>query len=73
MGRLLLVPKRGRKPEWRWNKKNGKLIRDAKGGGVNWYRYQIKILLPKLLPFTKSCGLNILVQEDKAPSHAHAA
>jgi transposase len=72
MGRLSLVTKRGRKPQWRWNKKNGKLVRESKGG-IDWYRYQTKILLPKLFPFAKSCGPDILVQEDKAPSHAHFA
>jgi transposase len=28
----------GSKPVWRWNKKNGKLSRDGKGG-IDWYRY----------------------------------
>ncbi len=32
MGRLGLVTKRGRKPQWRWNRKNGKLGRGSKGG-----------------------------------------
>jgi hypothetical protein len=72
MGRLGLVTKRGRKAQWRWNKKNGKLVRDSKGG-VDWYRYQTKVLLPKLIPFAKSCGPNTLVQEDKAGAHAHHA
>ena len=32
------------------------LIEVKKGrGGINWYRYQEKILRPKLLPFTKKC------------------
>ena len=28
----------GSKPEWKWNKKNGKLSRDS-NGGIDWYRY----------------------------------
>ncbi len=52
MARLGLRTKPGRKPEWKWNKKNGKLQR-AQGSGIDWYRYQTKVLLPKLLPFAK--------------------
>jgi hypothetical protein len=29
---------RGSKPTWKWNVKNGKLVRDSKGG-IDWYRY----------------------------------
>jgi transposase len=72
MGRLSLSTKSGRKPQWRWNAKNGKLTRGGKGG-VDWYRYQTKILIPKLLPFAQACGPDTLVQEDKAPSHVHHA
>ncbi len=54
MARLGLRTKPGPKPEWKWNKKNGKLLR-AQGGGIDWYRYQTKVLLPKLLPFAKEC------------------
>lgn len=60
----------GRKPQWRFNQKTGKVARSARGG-IDWYRYQTKILIPKLLPFAKECGPNALVQEDKAPAHAH--
>ena len=71
--RLSLAPIPGRKPQWRWNKKNGKLVRDSKGG-IDWYRYQTKILLPKLFPFAKECEKDrpgTIVQEDGAPAHAH--
>ena len=72
MGRLALTTKPGRKPQWRWNAKNGKLGRKCKGG-IDWYRYQTYILLPKLFPFAKECEKErrTIVQEDKAPSHAH--
>lgn len=64
---------RGRKPTWKWNQKNGKVTR-RKGTGIDWYRYQQKVLIPKLLPFAQECLLlrpHTVVQEDRAPSHAH--
>jgi hypothetical protein len=73
MARLGLRNKPGRKPAWNWTQKNGKLER-GKGGGIDWFRYQSKILLPKLLPFAKECTKDrpkTIVQEDKAPCHAH--
>lgn len=63
----------GRKPTWQWNKKNGKLVRDSKGG-IDWYRYYKCVLSPKLLPFAKECAKdrpNTIVQEDNASPHAH--
>jgi transposase len=74
--RLGLRNKRGKKPQWAWNKKSGKLVRDDQKGGIDWWRYQSEILIPKLLPFAKACLIDrpeTLVQEDKAPSHSHAA
>jgi transposase len=73
MGRLSLRTKPGQKPQWKWNKKNGKLKRGS-GSGIDWYRYQSTILLPKLIPFAKECMVTrpgTIVQEDKAPSHDH--
>jgi len=73
MERLGLRTKRGRKPQWRWNKKNGKLVRDSKGG-IDWYRYQKHILHPLLFPFAQECQKerpDTLVMEDNAPPHAH--
>lgn len=64
----------GTKPQWRWNQKNGKLSRVAGGGGIDWYRYQKKILIPKLFPFAKECMKSrpyTIVEEDNAPSHSH--
>jgi hypothetical protein len=29
----------GKKPQWRFIKKNGKLVREGKAGGIDWYRY----------------------------------
>lgn len=75
MRRLALENLRGRKPKWRWTKENGKLTR-RKGTGVDWWRYQNQVLIPKLIPFAKECQLDYpdtIVQEDNAPSHAHHA
>ncbi len=44
--------------------KNGKLGRGSKGG-IDWYRYQTKILVPKLLPFAQSLGLETLDKKIK--------
>ncbi|KAF7565430.1 hypothetical protein PtrM4_002320 [Pyrenophora tritici-repentis] len=55
---------------------NGKLTRGNDKGGIDWWRYQTEVLLPKLIPFAKECMRErpgTLVQEDKAPSHAHQA
>lgn len=62
----------GRKPQWRFNQRTGKLARSARGG-IDWYRYQKKVLVPKLIPFAKECGPDALVQEDKAAAHVHPA
>ncbi len=29
----------GKKPEWKFNKKNGKLVREGKARGIDWYHY----------------------------------
>lgn len=75
--RLNLRPRKtpGRKPQWRFTRKTGKLTRGS-GKGIDWWRYREKILLPKLFPFAKVCMENrpgTVVQEDKAPAHAHPA
>jgi hypothetical protein len=53
--------------------KTGAYMLNEGKGGINWYRYQEKILEPLLLPFAKEClkkRPGTLVQEDKAPAHA---
>jgi transposase len=75
MRRLGLRNKPGKKPIWRFTKKRGKLIRE-KGDGIDWYCYQTQILIPKLIPFAQEyekTRAGIIVQEDKAPCHAHHA
>ncbi|KAF7575696.1 hypothetical protein PtrM4_073200 [Pyrenophora tritici-repentis] len=74
--RLGLRTKPGKTPQWRWSRETGKLARGSAHGGIDWWRYQSQILIPKLIPFAKECQKqrpSTLVQEDKAPSHAHYA
>jgi transposase len=61
---------RGKEPIWKFTEARGKLVRNAKAGGIDWYRYQEIILKKKLLPFAKKH--NLIVQEDGAPSHTHS-
>jgi hypothetical protein len=64
----------GKRPEWKFTKKTGKLVREAKKGGIDWYRYGKIIVQGKLIPFAKIVKArygDVYVQEDKAPSHAH--
>ncbi len=73
MRRMGLRNKGGRKPVWKWDKKHGKVTREGKKGGIDWYRYQKEILLPKLIPFAQECKIDrsdTMIQEDKAPAHA---
>ena len=54
------------------NEENGAYVVKNGRGGINWYRYQKKILEDKLLPFAKDCELErpgIMVQEDNAAAH----
>ena len=39
IARIGLCSRPGRKPQWRFTQKDGKLVRKGKGG-VDWYRYQ---------------------------------
>jgi transposase len=64
----------GPKPRWVWKRETGKLVRDASKGGIDWYRYYIKVLKALLLPFAVDCKANrprTIVQEDNASPHAH--
>ena len=73
MSRLGLRDKPGTKPQWSWNAKTGRLTRQ-KGKGIDWWRYQKEILIPKMIPFAKECmesRSGTLVQEDNAPAHKH--
>jgi hypothetical protein len=65
----------GRQAEWKFTKVNGKLVREAKRGGIDWFRYLFNVLVPKLFPFAERCKEaqpDTLVQEDRAAPHAHS-
>ena len=67
--RLNLQQLPGKKPTWKWKKNTGKLMR-GKGKGIDWWRYQSKILIPLMIPFAEECMKTrpeTMVQEDKAP------
>lgn len=68
--RLGVRSRPGPRPEWKWTRETGKLSR-GKGSGIDWWRYQQQIIIPKLIPFAKEIGPGALVQEDNAPSHRH--
>jgi hypothetical protein len=40
---------------WKHNEETGAFIVKNRRGGINWYRYQKRILIEKLLPFTREC------------------
>ncbi len=43
----------GRKPQWKFTKVNGALVKKGKAGGIDWYRYEKEILVKKLLPWAQ--------------------
>ena len=70
---------KGKKPQWRWNKTNRKLVRDSTGG-IDWYRYGKLIVHLKIIPFLRQCELSraaqglfnsMIVQENNAAPYAH--
>ncbi len=51
-------------------KKNGALVRDAKGGGIDWCIYLDQVLLNRLLPNAKETDLNRrLLRMEQARMH----
>jgi hypothetical protein len=58
------------KPKWKFTEGRGAMVRKGKAGGIDAIRYRREVLIPKLIPFAKQCGLDYIVQEDKAPAHA---
>ena len=71
MSRLGLRNKPGSKPEWKWDKKHGKLTR-TDGKGIDWWQYCTKVVLPKLIPFAQECEKDrpgMIIQEDGAAPH----
>jgi len=63
----------GPRAQFQHTEDTGAYVLNEGKGGINWYRYQKKILEPLFLPFAKECQKErpgTLVQEDNAPSHA---
>ena len=56
--RLGLRNKPGRKPSFHFTEENGAFKRNLKKGGIDWYRYLTKILLPILIPFAIKCQID---------------
>lgn len=79
MSVLRMLKRRGyhaRKPTWKFSEKNGNRMRNETAGGIDWWRCGKEILTKKLIPFAKRCKRtrpSTIVQEEKAPSHAHKA
>jgi transposase len=62
----------GTRKVWKYNESTGAFVVKNGRGGINWYRYQKKILIEKLLPFARECQKdrpNTQVMEDNAPAH----
>ncbi len=50
-------------------------MREAKGGGIDWFTYMEKVFVKNLQPFVeegKQDGIDQIVVEDGAGSHAHS-
>jgi hypothetical protein len=63
----------GPKPKFKHDESTGAYVRKDGKGGIDWYRYQEKILKPLLLPFAKRLKEKlgwVIVQEDGAPAHS---
>ena len=63
---------RGVRKVWKHNEKTGAFVVKNRRGGINWYRYQKRILIEKLLPFARDCQKDrpdTIVQEDNAPAY----
>ena len=59
--------------EFKHDETTGAYVVKDRRGGINWYRFQEKILKLLLLPFAKECiktRPGRIVQEDNAPAHA---
>jgi transposase len=63
----------GPRAQFKHTEETGAYVVKEGRGGINWYNYQKKILIAKLLPFAKEClkeRPGTIVQEDNAPAHA---
>ena len=57
---------------WKHNEATGAYVVKNGRGGINWYRYQKRILIEKLLPFARECQKDrpkTIMQEDNVGAH----
>jgi hypothetical protein len=50
--------KPGKQPQFRHSAGNGAYVREKGKGGIDWWRYQQVIMIPKLYPFVKECEVD---------------
>ena len=50
-----------KKPEWKFTAKTGKVTIEGKKGGINWYRYQKKVCMPRFLQYLWFIGQKSLI------------
>ena len=63
----------GTRAQWQHTELTGKIIWKDGQGGIDWYRHQLKILKPKLIPFIKLLLKKyrfVKVQEDNTTLYA---
>ena len=72
MSRIGLRNKPGKQPQFKHTEKTGAFVVKEGKGGINWYRYQEKVLKPLLLPFALQLKKEgpVIVQEDGASPHS---
>jgi hypothetical protein len=58
--------------QFKYTEETGIYIIKEGQGGINWYNYQKKILIAKLLPFVKEClkeRPGTIIQENNTPAY----
>jgi len=63
----------GLRAQFKHTEETGTYVVKEGRGGINWYNYQKKILIAKLLPFAKEClkeRPGTIIQEDNTPAYA---
>jgi hypothetical protein len=61
----------GKKPQWRFTKANGKLVREGKAGGNDWYRYRHSFSFFSLILTNIAIG-SLFSSQSSFPSHKNA-
>jgi hypothetical protein len=72
--KALKLLKEKKRPEFKHTEATRLMVVKKGRGGINWYRYQERILKAKLLPFAKDCQIDrpdTRVQKDHTHAYAH--